>query len=200
MCACSARANCLHPSRQRRANEANPPILAPRQCKAMPASSPKLEDQKQCNSMLLDSEISSGQAAKIKVGQTCLSDVCVFKHFRFWRPNGWVDRDGGGTVRCAGTPERRWCRSRVDRCHVARATCPKVNQLQIFFVGAAGQAEATRKSKLDTYMRLIGRHHPLGVLAPMGAGCTHQGGKRKFRWAPLISGNFELAPRNLAHR
>ena len=56
---------------------ANPPILAPSQCKAVMASSPKLEDQKQCISMLLDSEISSGQAAKIKVGQTCLSDVCV---------------------------------------------------------------------------------------------------------------------------
>ena len=52
--------------------------------------------------------------------------VCVFKHFRTWRPNGWSDRDWGATDRRTHPPERRWRRCRVDRRHVARGTCRRV--------------------------------------------------------------------------
>ena len=52
--------------------------------------------------------------------------VCLSKHFGEQRPNGWSDRDAGGTGRRPKTPERRWCRSRVDRRHMARGTCGRV--------------------------------------------------------------------------
>ena len=141
----------LHTSRQRRANEANPPILAPSQCKAVMASSPKLEDQKQCNSMLLDSEISSGQAAKIKVEpeMSVLPSCRLFvEPFWVWRPNGWADRDGGGTVRLARSEENFWCRSRVDRCHVARARGRQSWRVVQFFDSAAGNTRGAPGSEI----------------------------------------------------
>ena len=64
-----------------------------------------------------------------KLGGWCLSVcvcVCVSKHFRAQLPNGWSDRDRGGTDGGAETPERHWCRSRVGRRHVARGTCRRV--------------------------------------------------------------------------
>ena len=72
-----------------------------------------------------------------KLGGWCLSVclcvcVCVFKHFRALRPNGWSDRDRGGTDGRAETPERGWCRSRVGRRHVARGTCRRVKDYQKF--------------------------------------------------------------------
>ena len=126
--------------------------------------------------------------------------MCVFKHLDLWRPNGRSDRDGGGTVRCAGTPERRWCRSRVDPCHVARATCQKVKQLPIFLGSAAGHTTGAKKARRLAQMHATAVHYPFGVLASRGASCTPQGCKRLFRWGPLVSGNFEVEPRNLAHR
>ena len=70
-----------------------------------------------------------------KLGGWCLSVcvcVCVFKHFRALRPNGWSDRDRGGTDGRAETPERRWCRSLVGRRHVALGTCRRVKVYQKF--------------------------------------------------------------------
>ena len=57
------------------------------------------------------------------VCQSVSQSVCMSKHFGEERPNGWSDRDGGGTGRRPDPPERRWCRSGVDRQHVARGTC-----------------------------------------------------------------------------
>ena len=57
------------------------------------------------------------------VSQSVSQSVCMSKHFGEERPNGWSDRDGGGTGRRPDPPERRWCRSGVDRQHVARGTC-----------------------------------------------------------------------------
>ena len=57
------------------------------------------------------------------VCQSVSQSVCMSKHFGEERPYGWSDRDGGGTGRRPDPPERRWCRSGVDRQHVARGTC-----------------------------------------------------------------------------
>ena len=58
--------------------------------------------------------------------------VCLSKHFGEQRPNGWFDRDRGGTDGRADPPERRWRRSRVGRRHVARGTCRCVKVYQKF--------------------------------------------------------------------
>ena len=43
------------------------------------------------------------------------------------RRNGWADPDERWLIRCAGTAERRWRRSRGAACHLAHATCRRVN-------------------------------------------------------------------------
>ena len=126
--------------------------------------------------------------------------VCVFKPFRLWRPNGRSDRDGGGTVRSAHSGERLWRGSGIGRWHVPRATCQHVDLYQNQLGSAAAQTAGA------VALLLTGRVHPtvnyvlLGSALPRGAPCTHQRGARVFRWGLLISGKFELAPRNLAHR
>ena len=81
--------------------------------------------------------------------------VCMFKHFRTWRPNGWSDRDRGGTDRRAETPERRWCRSRVGRRHVARGTCRPVKDYQKFSRAPGGQTVAATEPKLAGHTRTV---------------------------------------------
>ena len=80
--------------------------------------------------------------------------MCVFKHFRAQRPNGWSDRDRGCTDRRAETPERRWCRSRVGRRHVARGTCRRVKVYQKFSRAPGGQTGRVTEPKLPN-MRLV---------------------------------------------
>ena len=84
----------------------------------------------------------------------CLS-VCVFKHFRAQRPNGWSDRDRGGTDGRAETPERRWCRSRVGRRHVARGTCRRVKVYQKFLRAPGGQTVGIAEPKLAGHTRTV---------------------------------------------
>ena len=57
--------------------------------------------------MLLDSEISSGQAAKIKVGQTCLSDVCLSVCSSISGSGGQTAGPIGTGVAPFDAPERR---------------------------------------------------------------------------------------------
>ena len=81
--------------------------------------------------------------------------VCVSKHFRAWRPNGWSDRDRGGTDGRAETPERRWCLSGVNRWHVARVTCRRVKVYQKFPRAPGGQTVGVAEPKLAGHTRTV---------------------------------------------
>ena len=86
---------------------------------------------------VLWTKISTGGSVKnswpdVFVGQSVSQSVCVSKHFREWRPNGWSNRARRGTIRRAKTPERRWCLPWVDWWHMAHGTCRRVKACNNF--------------------------------------------------------------------
>ena len=132
----------------------------------------------------------------------CLS-VCVFKHFRVQRPNGWSDRDWGSTDRRAETPERHWCRSRVGRRHVARGTCRRVKVYQKFSNSPIGHTPPPLRAPLIPNSQVTRVLHYLKI----HWGCRFsgvpaaraRGEEAVLTWGPPVKVNFELATPNSVH-
>ena len=126
--------------------------------------------------------------------------MCVFKHFRAQRPNGWSDRDRGGTDGRAETPERGWCRSRVGRRHVARGTCRRVKVYQKFSnspTGHTGGAPQIRNSQATRELYQLKIHW--GCRSSGVPAARARGEEVVLTWGPPVKVNFELATPNSVH-
>ena len=126
--------------------------------------------------------------------------VCVSKHFRALRPNGWSDRDRGGTDGRAETPERGWCRSRVGRRHVARGTCRRVKVYQKFLRAALevkrweSQSPNSQVTRVLYQLKIHWGCRSSGVPAARA-----RGEEAVLTWGPPVKVNFELATPNSVH-
>ena len=155
--------------------------------------------------MLLHLEIPIGGSVK-KVGpnvfvcpSVCLS-VCLCVQALWHVAPKRVDRSGrGGTVRCTDLAERRWCRSRVGRHHVPRATWRRANLCTKFVVRAAGQTAGDPGVPSAGHVTPAVNHDPLWFPSPRGARRTCEGRKTFLARGPPVQGNVELATPNFAH-
>ena len=125
--------------------------------------------------------------------------VCVFKHFRAQRPNGWSDRRGRGTDRRAETPERQWCRSRVGRRHVARGTCRRVKVYQKISNSPTGHTGAPqiRNSQVTRVLHQLKIHW--GCRSSGVPAARARGEEAVLTWGPPVKVNFEPATPNSVH-
>ena len=96
------------------------------------------------------------------------------------RRNGWADPDERWLIRCAGTAERRWRRSRGDACHLARATCRRVNPSKNVVSGLQPKREVAGSPNFQVRSALVwimchSANQPPGVkIVPRGQYCFFQ--------------------------